>query len=109
LRQGERVKEGLHRGFAETPAPLMRPELIVFGNPGIEVGLQLVDRSVNLLSECQAIELVEYGAMKALADAVGLRALGLGAGVVDVLARQVELVFVAGAAAKFGATIGQHP
>jgi hypothetical protein len=32
--------------------------------------------------------------MEALADAVGLRALGLGAGVVDVLDRQIELVFV---------------
>jgi len=32
--------------------------------------------------------------MEALADAVGLRALGLGAGVIDVLDGQVKLVFV---------------
>ena len=43
-------------------------------------------------------------------DAVGLRALGLGAAVVDVLDRQIELVFVAVvAAAELGAAIGQHP
>ena len=46
--------------------------------------------------------------MEALDDAVGLRALGLGAGVVDVLDRQVELVFVAVVgAAIFGAAVGQ--
>ena len=48
--------------------------------------------------------------MEALADAVGLRALGLGAGVVDVLDGEIELVFVAlGVAAVLGAAIGQHP
>jgi hypothetical protein len=45
---------------------------------------------------------------QALADTVGLRALGLGAGVVDVLDRQVELLLVALAAAELGAAIGQH-
>jgi hypothetical protein len=33
--------------------------------------------------------------VEALDDAVGLRALGLGSGVVDVLDREIELVFVA--------------
>ena len=47
--------------------------------------------------------------MEALANAIGLRALGLGAGVIDVLDRQIELVFVTVAAAKLGAAIGQHP
>ena len=32
--------------------------------------------------------------METLADAVGLRALGLGAGVVDVLDREIELILV---------------
>jgi hypothetical protein len=39
--------------------------------------------------------------MEALANAVGLRALGLGAAVIDVLDREIELVFVALAAAEF--------
>ena len=51
---------------------------------------------------------VEHGAMEALADAVGLRALGFGAAVIDVFDREVELVIVALAAAEFGAAIGQH-
>jgi hypothetical protein len=36
------VKERLHRRLAKAPA-LMRPLLIVFADPQIEVGLQLVD------------------------------------------------------------------
>jgi hypothetical protein len=47
--------------------------------------------------------------MKPLDDAVGLRALGLGAGVVDVLHRQIELVFVAlGVTAILRAPIGEQ-
>jgi hypothetical protein len=51
---------------------------------------------------------IQHGAVEALADAVGLRALGLGAGVIDVLDRQIEFVLVAFAAAILGASIGQH-
>ena len=68
--------------------------MVVFGDPGIEVGLQLVDGAIDLLAKRDAIEFVKHGAVEALADAVGLRALGLGAGVVDILHRQVEFVFV---------------
>ena len=102
------VKEGLRRGLAEAPAALMRSSLIVFDDPSVEIGLQLVDGSIDFLAERHPVELVEHGAMEALADAVGLRALGLGAAVVDVLDREIELIFVAFAAAKLGATIGQH-
>ncbi len=45
--------------------------------------------------------------MEALDDAVGLRALGLGSGVVDILDRQIELVFVAVVGpAVLGPTVG---
>jgi hypothetical protein len=46
--------------------------------------------------------------MEALADAIRLRALGFGAAVVDVLNREIELVFMTLGAAKLGAAIGQH-
>ena len=47
---------------------------------------------------------------KLLVDHISrLRALGLGAAVIDVLDREVELVVVAFAAAEFGATVSQHP
>ena len=73
----------------------MWPSLIIIDEPSIEVGLQLLNGPVDLFAERDAVELVEQGAMEAFADSVGLRALGLGTGVVDVLDRQVELVFVA--------------
>jgi hypothetical protein len=45
-------------------------------------------------AERDAVELVQHGFMEAFADAVGLRALGFGAGVIDVLDREIELVLV---------------
>src|SRR5215468_5386510 len=83
--------------------------IIIFDQPGIEIGLKLVERAIDLLPERDPVELVEHSAMKALADSVRLRALGLGAAVIDVLDREVELVVVAFAAAEFGATVSQHP
>src|SRR6516165_8210877 len=77
LCQRERVKEGLHRGLAEAPATLVRAPLVVVDEPGVEVALQLVARAVDLLTEGNPVELVEDGAMEALANAIGLRALGL--------------------------------
>src|SRR4029077_12837689 len=54
--------------------------------------------------------LIEHGSMKALADSIGLRALGLGAGVIDVLDGEIELVVVMlRVAAILGAAIRQHP
>src|ERR1700758_2870535 len=72
----------------------MWPLLIVLADPQIEIGLQLVDRTIHLFAERDTVELVQYRSVKALADAVGLRALGLGARVIDVLDRKVKLVFV---------------
>src|SRR5436190_10655588 len=109
LCERERVKKGLHRGLAEAPAALVRPLLVVVDEPGIEIGLQFLDRAIDLFTERHPIELVETRAMNALADPVGMWALGLGAAVIDVLDRQVELVLVAFPAAELGAAIGQHP
>jgi hypothetical protein len=48
--------------------------------------------------------------MKALADAIGLRALGVSARVIDILDREVEFVFVPlRVAAILAAVVGQHP
>jgi hypothetical protein len=72
----------------------VRPRLIVFLDPVIQVGLQLVERTIHLLAKANTVELVEHGLVEALADAVGLRALGLGARMIDVLYREIELVFM---------------
>ena len=73
--------------------------MVVLDQPGIEISLQLVDA---------VVELIQYSAMEALADSIGLRALGLGTAVINVLDREVELVFMALGPAKLGAAIGQH-
>jgi hypothetical protein len=52
--------------------------LIEVADPQIEIGLQLVDRTIHLFAERDTVELVEHGLVEALTDAVGLRALGLG-------------------------------
>src|SRR6516225_6877614 len=86
----------------------MWPLLIVLADPQIEIGLQLVERTIHLFAECDTIELVEHGLVEALTDAVGLRALGLGARVIDVLNREIELVLVSfGIAAELTPAIGQ--
>ena len=83
--------------------------LIVAGDPGIEVGLQLLDAGVDALAEGDLVELVQQRFVKALADPVGLRTAGLCAAVIDVLDGEVELVFVGlRGAAVLGAPIGQH-
>src|SRR5690348_1374122 len=107
-RHWQRVKEGLHRGLTEAPAALMGALFIVLDEPEVEIGLQLVDHQIDLLAERNPVELVQDSAMEALANAVGLWALGLGAAVVDVLDREIELVLVALAAAELSATISQH-
>ena len=84
----------MHRRFAKAPASLMWPLLIVLADPQIEIGLQLVDRTIHLFTERDTVELVEHRSVEAFADAVGLRALGLGARVIDVLNREIELVLV---------------
>ena len=71
--------------------------------------MQLADRAVDFLAEGDAVELVEHGLVEPLNNSIRLRAFGLGARVIDILERQVELIFMMlGIAAIFRATIGQH-
>jgi hypothetical protein len=87
----------------------MRTLLIVLTDPQIEIGLQLIDRTIHLFAEGDPVELVEHRFVEALTDAVGLRALGLGPRVIDVLDSKVELVFVAlWVAAILTAAIGEY-
>jgi transposase len=58
------------RCLAEAPAVLMGPVLVVLGDPSIKIGVQLVDRAIDLFAEGDPIELVQDGAMEALADAI---------------------------------------
>ena len=83
------IKERLHRRLAEAPASLMWPQLVVFADPNIKNGLQLVDGTVHLFAERDAVKLIEHGLVEALTDAV---ALGLSPRVIDVLDREIELI-----------------
>ena len=70
----------------------MWPRLVVVFDPAIQIGLQLVDRTIHLLAESDTVKLVEHGLVEAFADSVGLRALGLGPRMIDVLDGEIELV-----------------
>src|SRR4029077_7738440 len=101
--------EGFALWFFIPTTALMRARFVVRRHPSIEIILQLVDGSIDFLAERHAIELIETGSMEALADSVGLRALGLGPRMIDVLDGEIELVVVMlGVAAILGATIRQR-
>ena len=72
----------------------MRPVSIELFEPPIEIGLQLCDRSIKLFPKGDAVELVQHGLVEPLHDAIGLRAFGFRAGVIDVLDGEIELVLV---------------
>ena len=55
----------------------MGPVLVVSGDPRIKVGLQLVNRAVDLFAERHPVKLIQDGAVEALADSIRLRALVL--------------------------------
>ena len=78
------ITEGVHGGLSIAPAPLVGSGFIIFLHPPIQVGLQLLDGTIELLAEGHAVELIQDGLVEALTDAVGLRALGLRPRVVDV-------------------------
>src|SRR5450759_7412 len=76
-----------------TVAPV-RPLVVVVGKPGIEVPLELLDRTVELLAESLPEELVQYGAVEPLHEPVCPGASHLGQAVLDVVQGQEELVMV---------------
>src|SRR5436190_610607 len=105
MRRG--VKEGLQRRLAEAPPALMGAFFIITFDPRVEIALQFGNRSIDFLAEDDTVELVQHRLVESLNNAIGLRALGLGAGMIDVLERQIEFVFVMlGIAAILGAAVG---
>src|SRR5687767_3443495 len=102
------IQKGLYRCLSEAVLSGMRPLLIVLLQPVIDVGLQILDRTIQPLTKGHAIELILHRAMKSFTDTVGLGRVSLGSGMIDILHRKVELVFVMFAvAAILGSTIGQ--
>jgi hypothetical protein len=72
--------------------------------------LQFGQAAIELFTEGDPVELVPHRLVEALADPIGLRALGLGSAVIDVLDREIQFVLVPlRVAAVFAAAIGEHP
>ena len=63
----------------------MRSLFVVELEPLIQIGLQLFDRFVELLSKRHPVKLIEHGLMKPLTDPIGLRTLCFGARMIDIL------------------------
>ena len=81
---------------------------IVLPEPLINVRLQLFQGVVQLLTKEEAIALVLHGLVEPLTDTIGLRMIGFGPGVVDVLDGQVELIgMVLGLATILGSPVGE--
>src|SRR5215472_8720631 len=68
--RGSASRKVCNGGLAEAPAALMGPLLVVSGDPRIKVGLQLVDRAVDLFAKRHPVELIQNSAMEALADSI---------------------------------------
>ena len=87
----------------------MCPFGIVPSDPLVKVVLKLFDGSVHLLSERDKEKLVLHGLVETFTDTVGLRALCLGPGMVDVLNGQVKLIFVVlPFSTVLGSPVGQY-
>ena len=101
--------EGMERCTPAAHLALMRPLTIVVTDPGIQIPLNLVDGSVYFAPECDLVELLQNSFVEALADTVGLRVVGLGLGVLNIVDRQIQLIVMTfGFAAILSATIGQN-
>lgn len=72
----------------------MRALLSVFSQPTLQIGLEFCQAQGDLLTERKAIELLEQGLMEPRDDPMGLGTLDLGAGMVNILDRQVPRLLV---------------
>lgn len=83
--------------------------IIVMIDPGVQVGLPLIEGCVDHLSEGYLIELLFDRSVEPLADAVGLGTVGLGPRMVDIINGQVQLIIVPlRPATELGAAVGQY-
>lgn len=69
--------------------------LVVLLQPVVQVGLQLVQRPIDLLPERHPIKFVQHRLVEPFTDPIGLGMPRLGARVVDVLHGKVQFVLVA--------------
>lgn len=86
----------------------MRSLLIIKLQPLIDVFLKFLDAVIDLFAERDLVELFKDRAVESLTNTIGLRRLGLGTAVVNILNRQIQLVFVVGhVATVFSPPVGE--
>lgn len=87
----------------------MRALVVVTVQPFIQIGLKRVDAVIELLAERDLVELLQDGLVEAFANAIGLRRLHLGRGVVNIVDCQEKLeVVLIDTATIFRAAICQN-
>ena len=89
------LDERLQRRLAVAVLARVRALGVVALHPDVNIGLQFIERMVELPPEGARVELVLDRLVEALADPIGLWALDPGPGVLDVLQIQVERELVA--------------
>ena len=86
----------------------MWPFFVIALDPSIYIVLQLLDRFVELLSECDWIELLKHRLVESLTDTIGLWTSRFGSCVFDLFNSKIELVLMMlWASAVLSASIGE--
>jgi hypothetical protein len=88
------ILQYLHRCSSAAHYALMGSFIIVVFQPVVQILLQLIKVAIELLAECDLVELVQDRLMEAFADAIDLRCLTLCLGMVNVVDCQEQVVIV---------------
>lgn len=86
----------------------MRPLDVIVDQPDIHVVLQVLHRCVERLPQHDAEKLLTNGPLEPFDKAVRRRVLHLGPTMLDVVERQIELIWVALAVILLGSIVGQN-
>lgn len=86
--------KSLHGRFPETVLSRVCSLGIVGVHPHIKVCLQLFDRGIDFLSECNSIELILHGSVKSLTYTVCLRAFRLNLRMINVFHSQIQFILM---------------
>jgi hypothetical protein len=66
------IDKCLHRNLPVAPSSLMGSVLIIYFQPRVQIGLEFIERSVDLFTKCDSIKPIQHGFVKPFTDTVGL-------------------------------------
>lgn len=96
------------RPTARRAVALMGSLGVVFNQPGIEIGLQLINAGVEGGAKGGSKELIQHREIEALDKAIGTRRAYLGAPMLNVIEVQVEFERMGFPATELAAIVGQE-